>query len=48
MGASKHNPIARLAKAGKLPPKKQTLGKRETERIAELAVLRLMLRGMTR
>lgn len=32
MGQSKHNPIAQLAKAGKLPPKKRKSGKRETEK----------------
>lgn len=32
MGQHKHNPNCKLAKEGKLPPKRRRKGKRETER----------------
>lgn len=44
MGKHKTNPVVQLAKDGKLPPKTQTLGKRETERLVQ-ATLRNNLYG---
>lgn len=49
MGAHKHNPTAKLAEEGKLPPKESKLSKRETQMLIDYAIWRAVskrLRGV--
>jgi hypothetical protein len=44
MGESKRNPIAQLAKQGKLPPKERKPSKREIERLMYAKTLEIMFK----
>jgi len=43
MGQHKYNPIAKLAREGKIPPKKPKMGKRESARLLKEEMTRLLL-----
>ena len=46
MGQAKHNPIAILAKEGKIPPKPRKMGVRESERLLEAGIQYQLLKAL--
>lgn len=38
MGQAKHNPVAQLAKEGKIPPKEEKMGKRKRDSLIRKAI----------
>ena len=46
MGQHKHNETAKLAKEGKIPPNPPRMGKRERDRMLQMAITKAMFANM--